>query len=354
MNPDRRPTYIYIYISEDERNLITLLRVIAAFAVLLIHTSTVAELPDFVKQVADYGADGINFFSLLTGYLVMDSYVRCHDPREYWHRRIRRLLPLYYFMLALLMMAGWDWFMKDPLSIPRSVFLLNYILPSPVSYNYSGLFLLGTIPIFMMFYAAIPLIHKLVKKAEGAFGLLLIALIVRRLIGPLYLFLFGAFCPPEAITTMTGYFWEKMVFFLAGVLLYYGKRDGRVPQALLYLLFLCIAGMRYSFLALDSIATFPLLAAILLCYPIPMPRCIMKPLRWLDRLGMGVLVTQMPILIYYSERYAERFGVLPHGVAILPILFLPYCAAIALHYAIELPGQKLVDRLMARALKVSK
>lgn len=349
MSPDHRSNNIYIYISEDEQNLITLLRVLAAFAVLLIHISQHSALPAFALDIANYGGDGINLFSLLTGYLVMNSYARSRSGREFWHKRIRRLLPLYYVMLLFYLIRDWNWFMQEPLSILRSMLLLNYVLPSTASYNYTALYLLGTIPIFMMFYAAIPWVSKRIKKIEGAFVLLLSGTLIRLLIPTVYLRLFGGSCPPGAIYAMVGYFWEKAVYFLCGIVLYYGKRDDRVPQALVYLLFLWGIGARYSFLNLLGIATFPLLAVILLCYPIPLPQCVMRLLRWLDELGMGLLVVQMPLLIWYSEFYAGRYGTVPHGIALLPLFLLPYLAAIAVHYAVELPGQKLVDKLMVRS-----
>ena len=72
----------------------------------------------------------------------------------------------------------------------------------------------------------------------------------------------------------------------------------------------------------------------------------MRPLRWLDELGMGLLVVQLPLLTWYRDLYVGRYGTDPHGVALLPLFLLPYLAAIAVHYAVELPGQKLVDKLM--------
>lgn len=303
-------------------------------------------LPAFALDFANYGGDGINLFSLLTGYLVMNSYARSRSGREFWHKRIRRLLPLYYVMLLFYLIKDWSWFMQEPLSILRSVLLLNYVLPSTVSYYYNALNLLGTIPIFMMFYAAIPWVSKHIKKIEGAFVLLLSGTLIRLYIPAVYLRLFGGSCPYDAIYTTVSYFWEKAVYFLCGIVLYYGKRDNRVPQALVYLLFLWAIGARYSFLNLLGIATFPLLAAILLCYPIPLPQCVMRPLRWLDELGMGLLVVQLPMLTWYRDLYVGRYGTDPHGVALLPLFLLPYLAAIAVHYAVELPGQKLVDKLM--------
>ena len=248
----------------------------------------------------------------------------------------------------------WNWFLQDPLSIPRALLLLNYIIPSPVDYGYNALWLLGTIPIFMMFYALIPLISRYIKTLEGAFLLLIAGAFACRLVGPLYLFLFGGFCHPDSIVTMTDYFVEKLIYFFSGVMIFYGKRDQRIPQMLLYQLFFLIAGMRYSYLKLDSIATFPILAAILICFPLALPQRIMKPLRWLDDLGMGVLVVQFPIFyaIRVIRKYLLGFGeAVPQGIWILPFFILPYLAAIILHYFVELPGQKLVDKLMDRAVK---
>ena len=304
-NPECKPSDIY---TAAEKDTITLLRVISTLLVLLIHITIFVDLPGVLGQIAAYGADGVNIFSMLTGFLVMNSWHDRTSTKEYWHKRIRRLLPLYYFILILLIVVKWDWFLQEPFSIPRALLLLNYIVPSKVDYNYSGLWLLGTIPIFMTFYVLIPLISKCIKKLEGALILFIGATLSQYLILHLYIHFFGN---AYSVTTMTGYFMEKLLYFLAGVMVFYGKRYDRVWQMLLYQLFIMAAGMRYSFLNLSLIGTLPLLVAILLCFPIALPNCMIKPLRWVDSLGMGVLVVQFHI-------FEKLYAVFAHTEAISP------------------------------------
>ena len=277
----------------------------------------------------------------------MNSWQDRSSTKEYWHKRIRRLLPLYYFMLILLIIVKWDWFLQEPFSIPRAILMLNYIVPSKVDYDYSALWLLGTIPIFMTFYILIPLISKCIKKLEGSLILFIGATQAQYLILPLYIHFFGN---AYSVTTTTGYFMEKLLYFLAGVMVFYGKRYDHVWQMLLYQLFIMVAGMRYSFLGLGSIGTLPLLVAILLCFPIALPRCMIKPLRWVDSLGMGVLVVQFHIF-YLLQDVFTRTGSTPLKIQFFSYLIIPYLVVIVLHYVVELPGQKLVDKLMAPAAK---
>ena len=60
--------------NQDERNTIALLRVMATMGVLTVHINQRLPLPGILGEIASLGADGVNCFFLLTGYLVMRSW----------------------------------------------------------------------------------------------------------------------------------------------------------------------------------------------------------------------------------------------------------------------------------------
>ena len=73
------------------------LRILAALMVLGVHTGQKVGLGD----AAVVGAQGVQLFFVLSGYLAAASLSRHPEPLPYYQRRIRRILPLYWLVLVL-------------------------------------------------------------------------------------------------------------------------------------------------------------------------------------------------------------------------------------------------------------
>ena len=73
------------------------LRILAALMVLAVHTGQKVGLGD----AAAVGAQGVQLFFVLSGYLAAASLSRHPEPLPYYQRRIRRILPLYWLVLVL-------------------------------------------------------------------------------------------------------------------------------------------------------------------------------------------------------------------------------------------------------------
>lgn len=73
------------------------LRILAALMVLGVHTGQKVGLGD----AAAVGAQGVQLFFVLSGYLAAASLSRHPEPLPYYQRRIRRILPLYWLVLVL-------------------------------------------------------------------------------------------------------------------------------------------------------------------------------------------------------------------------------------------------------------
>ena len=71
------------------------LRILAALMVLGVHTGQKVGLGD----AAAVGAQGVQLFFVLSGYLAAASLSRHPEPLPYYQRRIRRILPLYWLIL---------------------------------------------------------------------------------------------------------------------------------------------------------------------------------------------------------------------------------------------------------------
>ena len=72
------------------------LRILAALMVLGVHTGQKVGLGD----AAAVGAQGVQLFFVLSGYLAAASLSRHPEPLPYYQRRIRRILPLYWLVLS--------------------------------------------------------------------------------------------------------------------------------------------------------------------------------------------------------------------------------------------------------------
>ena len=70
------------------------LRILAALMVLGVHTGQKVGLGD----AAAVGAQGVQLFFVLSGYLAAASLSRHPEPLPYYQRRIRRILPLYWLV----------------------------------------------------------------------------------------------------------------------------------------------------------------------------------------------------------------------------------------------------------------
>lgn len=84
-------------ISRNPNPALDLLRVLAAAMVLLVHAGQAAGL-DSVTWV---GGNGVLLFFILSGHLTMASLDRQFKPGAYYAGRARRILPLYWLVLAV-------------------------------------------------------------------------------------------------------------------------------------------------------------------------------------------------------------------------------------------------------------
>lgn len=334
--------------SKDETDTIALIRIMATMGVLAVHLNQRVELPGIFGQVASCGADGVKVYFLLTGYLVMHSWQSRKSTKDYWRKRLGRTLPL-------------EWITADPFAIPRAILMLEYLVPSTVSYEYCAMELWGTIAIFMMFYLAIPLIAKWVKSLNGAFVCFGIIMAITMILPSLYGLIYGHFAPSAVIGTMSAYLAVSFPYFGAGVLIYFGKREQKPGKLLCYLLFIEAACNLYPLFNMDGrVQWLILLTGILLCYPLHfsetsdakkksvLRKMITPPgggyLHKLDHLGMGVVVSQ--VLCFDAAQWicnSMSWGKKP---LVLLMFFLPYIVAFFLYHLVEVPGKKFIYTLM--------
>lgn len=318
------------------------MRVIATAGVLVVHVNQRAPLPGIFGRIASFGADGLTCFYILSAFLVMHSWEGRNSTKEYWRKRVSRILPLYYFWLLILAVFRSEWIQKDPFAILRAVFMLEYLAPPTVSYEYCSMYLIGVVSIFMMLYAMIPIVSRYIKSIGSAFVAFWLSVLLMKIAPSIFGLLYGGISNQTALDTMTSYLFTAFPCFMQGILLYYGKKENNYPKLLAYQLFILVASMRYDFLDITRTATVSMLVGLLLFFA---PRIKgEKILRWLDQFGMGVFIVQA-LCFEVWESIASHYA-LSASIRTIGLIIFPYCIAVVVHYCIEIPGKKIINKLM--------
>lgn len=210
-----------------------IVRIFATFLVLTVHIS---------QQVGfnfAVGAKGVQIFFILSGYLSFKSLAKESSPMKYYRNRLIRILPTYWFCLALV-------YAKDLLlgihttslsatlkgqcsyKFLRYVFLIHDVIPSDNWDLWNNHNALWTMSCFYIFYILAPFLYKIIKKFYLGLFLLYILIYIRQ---PLAWELqkFFAFYPPEAhidwYSKMNPFM--ELYCFLFGAILYLAIKENK-------------------------------------------------------------------------------------------------------------------------------
>lgn len=272
--------------NNHQSDTIALLRIVSAVGIFAIHTHGKLGI-EAVSKIAKYGQDGLWVFYILSGLLVMKSYAESPSLKIYWKKRISRIVPSYYFLLALIIIFKFEWITADPFAIPRAIFMLEYIAPPIVSYSYSAMYMLGVIAIFMMFYLAVPFIAKIVKSLEAAFVALLMAAPFCIVINKVFYMLYGNFCPPNDLDTMSGYLLASVAYFAVGIMTYFGLKENRKLELMIYCLIFLVMTFSYDFWKGNTRTAYMAIIVVgLLCAPLKLEK-LSNILKFLNKYIMG-------------------------------------------------------------------
>jgi peptidoglycan/LPS O-acetylase OafA/YrhL len=114
-------------------------------------------------DIQKIGYGGVDIFFFLTGYGLTHSLSRSGNLRDYWHRRMRRILPAYLPLILCwlaVMLPGYGLSTVQAIrSAVGNVLLLGYWLQVPKMFNWYGSALL-------LFLCLAPLVHGLLSKSE--------------------------------------------------------------------------------------------------------------------------------------------------------------------------------------------
>ena len=150
---------------------LTGLRWIAALLVFGFHAGTmriIAE-PDYqavVGKVFTLGLSGVQFFFILSGFVLVWSARPGDSRRRFWRRRFAKIYPNHLLLWALAMLAA-VWFADpiNPVAALENLFLLQAWDPRP-GYFYSVNNVSWSLSCELFFYLCLPLALPLVRRAR--------------------------------------------------------------------------------------------------------------------------------------------------------------------------------------------
>jgi len=199
-------------------NAIESLRGVAALMVVVYHLAELVKLPlpQALGFVPTYFGLGVPLFYTLSGFVLAFGYADRLDSRSqvmsFYVRRLFRIMPLFYTMLALWLVANWVvWHKTLPL---QTIFLNLSFLYGLVPGQHESIVWAGwSIGIEMLFYLVFPVIAVLIHNTRSALiGFVVACVVSGATQGALQAAQMGSYAYMNLIT--------QLPFFMAGLAAY--------------------------------------------------------------------------------------------------------------------------------------
>ena len=345
-------------------------RGLAALAVLLFHSEIVALAVHphaAVASLFDLGFTGVDFFFLLSGFLMVWVHRGDFDQpsrvMRYFGKRVTRIYPVYWVLCAVLI----------PVTLRLPALRQNQIAPSASSLIASLLLLpsqgprlLGvtwTLEYELLFYLAFSLFFFSSRAAVGLFGVWFVAIVGAAIWGPLPLVPTGA---PQLHPWWIGFLLNLHIveFFLGMVLAWMVQRGVRLRRPALLLglgIGLVVAVNVVAFvrgsetLSLDQghrVATIGagLIAALIVFSAVQMeqgrPFAVPAALRLLGAASYSIYLTHFLVISFVRvvALRSARIGALPPALLLAFIVVVGLVPGLLLHLLVERPLLRVTSR----------
>lgn len=329
---------------------LSVLRIVAMLMVFSIHVGIATSWTKFVGS----GKYGVQLFFIMSGYLICISLENSDSIKEYYRKRIRRLVPEYYTALIICWLidmwryaentgiayavAGWN----APLGIRyflRYFSFFQMILPSENSGLWNNRYAWWTMSSFAVFYLLAPFFFRYLKGFYRSFAALFLLLAGTPVARSIFVNFFQNFqFPAEA--EIEGYcecmpLMQLYCFFL-GIVVYWAIREGKEMfyAVFLILLFTVFHGGAYPF---EIILTLFLLVAVK-AKEIQIPDWLEKVIDYMARGSFSVYLIHAGIMSMMNVWGDGKLS----GAAGFCVVFLTVLVVCYLYYALyEKACQKL-------------
>ncbi len=157
-----------------------IIRIIAILFVVLVHIQNYyGSYHDFAR----WGLKGVPLFFILSGYLALKSLDGGTNTKDYYIKRIIRIVPTYYIVLVIvyafdvlceLIFNGktpaetFGYYGIGGIRYCRYFLFLNTLIPSENGLWWNNRYAFWTMPAFALFYLMAPCLSRLLKKTEVA------------------------------------------------------------------------------------------------------------------------------------------------------------------------------------------
>ena len=163
-----------------ETDFITGLRAIAAFMVMIVHTNAFASFGPLGQTVSQAGRYGVDIFFVISGFTIAATYAGAGSYRPFLIRRLWRIAPLYWCVIALSFVLLWAEGSAHA-HLQNLVLHLSFLsyLDGRIANSLPG----GewTIPVEVFWYALLPFLLMRLNTWKGTLVALLICAVLTAL-----------------------------------------------------------------------------------------------------------------------------------------------------------------------------
>ncbi len=206
-----------------------LLRIYACACILAVHVALFFHIPGKLGELMAHGSSGLNIFFVLSGYLNLASLEKSASIKNWYKKRLVRIIPIYYAVL-LAEIIIFEFILKGMPQDPNGMGWLGYFLCLNKIFPYKeklwvNLGGVASISIFVWFYLLTPFFHKFVNNLKRSVVFLCVTYLLAR--GLL------AF-------TEWGSVFASFYYFAIGIVAYYAVKEAKEKEVIrLGLLVVC-------------------------------------------------------------------------------------------------------------------
>lgn len=310
-----------------------ILRICAALMVFTIHLFIfVPGLPRSLCDILSNGGYGVSVFFVISGFLIFESLSRSKSLKEYYKKRVARIIPSYYAIL-LVGIFVWDiWLNKMPqdtlsLGWVRYFLCLNTWVWSVEYDAWNNLWGLWTISCFMFFYLIAPFLKKWIsnynRSAVFMVAMIPITFAFSKVAGIFYAEM-GASMPDMIAVDNPIY---SLNTFAMGICAWYAWKESKVKD------FLRIAGvMLVGFMGLNMYnrMLWGVLAALIMMLFLDVEiknQKITKAIKLVGRYSFCLYLVHLPVIeiIDYCGIGGAKYLVLAIICSVVAAVFLYHC-----------------------------
>lgn len=323
-----------------------IMRIVAALMVFSIHLFIfIPELPRALCDILSNGGYGVSVFFVISGFLIFESISRSKNLKEYYIKRVSRILPSYYAIL-LVGIIVWDILLNQ---MPQDTYGLGWIryfltlntwVPSGEYDMWNNLWGLWTISCFAFFYLVVPLLKKLVnnfnKSAVFMVGMLPVTFVFSKVAEKIFASI-GASVPNMLAVDNPIY---SLNTFAMGICAWYAWKEKRTGD---YLKIVAVLITGLIGLNMYNRMLWGLLSALIMVtfidWEIKNQRAV-KLIKVVGRYSFCLYLVHLPVL-----EIIDYMGI--NGVMFLALgIMLSVVAAVILYHCVEKPAAALIKKMI--------